>query len=262
MILLGYISALFIGLVLGLLGGGGSILAVPILVYLFGIPASLATVYSLFVVGITSAVGTFGYLRAKLVDLPTGAFFLFPSLLGVTLARRWILPRIPELILDLEGFSLTKDRLILFAFALVMSLAAYSMLRRSKPTSPTGDQRRRWIPLYGLSAGLIVGFVGAGGGFLIIPVLVGLGKVDMKPAVGTSLLIIASSSLFGFAGDLAQIPALDWSFLLSFTALSIVGLFVGMRLSRRVSSASLKRSFGGMILAVAAFILIKESFFQ
>lgn len=262
MIVLGYISALFIGLVLGLLGGGGSILAVPTLVYLFGIPASRATMYSLFIVGITSAAGTFRYLQARLVNLRIGALFLIPSLLGVALSRRWILPQVPDVVLELNRFLLTKDRLILLAFALVMGLASYSMLRKPKGRAPAAGQNTVFIPLFGLFAGCIVGFVGAGGGFLIIPVLVGVGKMEMKPAVGTSLLIIALSSLFGFAGDWRQTSSLDWRFLLSFTGLSICGVMVGMRLSRHVSSAGLKRAFGLMVLGVAILILINEILFQ
>ncbi len=259
-------AAVFVGFALGLLGGGGSILTVPALVYLFHIPATQATLYSLFVVGITSLVGTLDYLRLGLVQFRVGAYFLFPSLLGVWFARRVVLPLIPETLLELEGFILTKDRLILFVFAAVMILAAYSMLRNRKPQpsalSGVESNQLQRIPWYGLGAGSLMGFVGAGGGFLIIPVLVVLGKMEMKPAIGTSLFIITLSTLFGFAGDLLKSIPLDWLFLLSFSGLSVAGVFLGVQVGKKVPPQRLKRLFGFMILGVSLLILLKESFFQ
>jgi len=266
LIVLGYISAVLVGFTLGLFGGGGSILTVPVLAYLFQVPASLATMYSLFVVGITSLVGTIGYLRQRLVDFRVGAFFLFPSLLGVWIARRVLLPAIPESLIQGDGFSLTKDRLILLVFASVMGLASYSMLRRPKqlpnePPAPT-KSRIKHIPIYGFMAGSLMGFVGAGGGFLIIPVLVSLGRMEMKPAIGTSLLIITLSSLFGFLGDFLNAASVDWTFLFTFSVLSIVGVFLGAQLGKKVSAQALKRGFGFMILGVSLLIVLKETFFQ
>ncbi len=265
MIALGYISAVLVGLSLGLLGGGGSILTVPVLVYFFQIPASVATTYSLFAVGITSLVGTVGYLRSRLVDFRVGALFLFPSLLGVWLARQVLLPAIPDNLFQADGFSLTKDRLILLVFATVMGLASFSLLRGRKEIADgaTVDKPRlTLIPLYGLMAGGLMGFVGAGGGFLIIPVLVALANVEMKPAVGTSLLIITLSSLFGFAGDYVRSTFIDWNFLFAFSALSIGGVLAGARLSQRVPAQKLKRGLGYLILVVGAAILLRELFFQ
>jgi len=266
LIALGYISAILVGFALGLLGGGGSILTVPVLAYLFQIPASLATMYSLFVVGITSLVGTIGYLRLRLVDFRVGAFFLFPSLLGVWIARRVLLPAIPDSLMQGGSFVLTKDRLILLVFAGVMGLASYSMLRRPKqlPNDPRAMAKpgSKHIPIYGFMAGGLMGFVGAGGGFLIIPVLVGLGKMEMKPAVGTSLLIITLSSLFGFAGDFLNASSVNWSFLLTFSSLSIAGVFLGAQLSKKVSAQALKRGFGFMILGVSLLMVLKETFYQ
>lgn len=266
MISLGYISAVMVGFALGLLGGGGSILTVPVLAYLFRIPASLATTYSLFVVGITSLVGTIGYLRLRLVDFRVGAFFLLPSLLGVWIARRILLPAIPEILITGDGFSLTKDRLILLVFAGVMGLASYSMLRGRKEAPNEGHAllkpRLTQISLYGLMAGSLMGFVGAGGGFLIIPILVGLGNMEMKPAIGTSLLIITLSSLFGFAGDFLKASVVDWLFLFIFSSLSIVGVVLGAQLSKKVPAQALKRGFGFVILGVSLFMMLKEIFFQ
>lgn len=265
MIVLGYISAVLAGFALGLLGGGGSILTVPVLVYLFQIPVSLATLYSLFVVGTTSFVGTVGYLRLKQVNFRVGALFLFPSLLGVWLARRVLLPTLPESLIHVDGFSLTKDRLILWVFAGVMGAASYSMLRSRKQLPTTFKAQPKLglthLPFFGLLAGSLMGFVGAGGGFLIIPVLVGLGKMEMKPAIGTSLFIITLSSLFGFAGDFSNASRVDWSFLSTFASLSITGVFLGAQLSKKISAQVLKRGFGFMILGVSLFMVIKEIFF-
>lgn len=262
MIILGYLGAFFVGLVLGLLGGGGSILCVPVFVYFFGIAASLATAYSLFVVGISSLVGTYSYFRQSLVDFRVGPFFLIPSLIGVWVSRRLILPSLPPIVSGM-GFSIGKDRLILLVFSAVMGLASYSMLRGRRtveealPSAPKPVS----VPLYGLMAGVLMGFVGAGGGFLIIPILVGLGKIEMKRAIGTSLFIIAASSLFGFAVDLLAGIALDWAFLAGFSALSIVGIFVGAGLSSRVPSHALKRAFGFLVLTIALAIVTRELFF-
>jgi uncharacterized protein len=266
MIALGYFFAILVGFVLGLLGGGGSILTVPILAYMFEIPASVATTYSLFVVGTTSVVGTLRYLRLGQVDFRAGPLFLFPSLVGVWLARRILLPLVPELLFETAGFSLTKDRLVLLTFAGVMGLASYSMLQRRK-TQPrqkatTVESKTFSIPLYGLMAGGLMGFVGAGGGFLIIPVLVGVANLEMKHAIGTSLFIITVSSLFGFVGDLLKNPVVDWKFLAVFTGLSIVGVLLGTQASKKVPSSQLKRAFGFMVAGVALLMVAKEILFQ
>jgi len=262
MIAIGYFSAFLIGLVLGLLGGGGSILGVPVFVYFFGIGASLATAYSLFVVGVSSFVGTFSYLRKGLVDFKVGPFFLIPSMGGVWVSRQIILPAISPIV-SAGGFSVSKDRLILLVFATVMALASYSMLRSGSSSKEplSSEPNPLLIAVYGLLAGVLMGFVGAGGGFLIIPILVGLGKLDMKRAIGTSLFIIAVSSLFGFVVDLIAGVVIDWSFLLGFSALSILGIVVGAGLSGRFPSPMLKRAFGILVLVIATAMITKELFF-
>ncbi len=262
MIALGYMGAFLAGVVLGLLGGGGSILSVPLFAYLFGVSASVATAYSLFLVGMTSLVGTMSYLRQRRVDFRVGLYFLVPSMLGVWLARRMVLPSIPPVVLRLESFTLAKDSLILLVFALVMGLASYSMLRR-KPsraleTVSSDAPNHSRISLYGLGAGALMGFVGAGGGFLIIPVLVSLGRLEMKRAVGTSLFIITVSSLFGFGGDVLAGAVLDWKILGGCTVLSIAGVLLGAQLSARVPSGVLKRAFGFLVLSIAILMVASE----
>lgn len=261
--MVGFLAIFFVGLILGLLGGGGSILSVPILTYLFAIPATTATVYSLMLVGLSSLVGTLTFFQKKLVDLKRGTFFIIPSTLGVATSRRLILPNLPEVMHINSAFSLTKDRLVLLVFAMVMLGAAFSMLRPRHTKTSYPDERSGGLVLlsiYAFGAGTLMGFVGAGGGFLIIPVLVGLLNLEMKHAVGTSLFIIAVSSLLGFGGDLIGGVRVDIAFSLKLTGISAFGVWIGTRLSVRISGEKLKWAFGLLVAAVALLILIKEIF--
>ncbi len=257
---IGYALAVAMGFSLGLLGGGGSILTVPILVYAFKFPADVATGYSLFIVGATSLVGFSSYLRAKLVDVKTGLVFAAPTLVSVYLVRRLLMPAIPEVLFSVSGWSLTKNTFILVFFSLVMLLAAGSMIRPSSPKTVSVDGRTSHvlIAFLGIATGLITGLIGAGGGFIIIPVLVMLAGLDTKVAVGTSLMIIAINALTGFIGDLQTHDHMNWLFLMAFLSLAIGGLAIGILTSKRVNSATLKPLFGWFVLIVALGILLKE----
>ncbi|RLA64335.1 MAG: sulfite exporter TauE/SafE family protein [Epsilonproteobacteria bacterium] len=259
----GYVGALFVGLVLGLIGAGGSILILPILVYLLKIPPVLATAYSLFIVGLTALVGTYKYYKKDLVNLKTAGIFALPAFFGVFLTRKFLVPAIPAELFTAGTFTLTKDVFILLFFAVVMVLAAYTMIKGKKDVKEEQGEQVFNYPLIGLE-GLIVGFVtglvGAGGGFLIIPALVVLAKIPMKEAVGTSLLIIAAKSLFGFLGDIGGEYAIDWSFLGIFSSISIVGIFLGIYLNHYVPGQKLKKGFGFFVLAMGLFIIGKELF--
>jgi uncharacterized protein len=260
--ILGYLASVLIGVSLGLIGGGGSILTVPVLVYLWSINPVLSTAYSLFVVGTTSLVGSVTYMRKKLVNYQAAVVFAIPSLIAVYLARKFVVPLIPDPVLTLDGFVLGRQEGIMGLFALIMIGAAFSMLRRSKAedtsTDPSGlSFNYPLIALEGAGVGFLTGLVGAGGGFLIIPALVLLARLPMKMAIGTSLLIIAAKSLIGFLGDVGQ-QAMDWPFLLAFTALSVGGIFLGTYLTRFISGQKLKSAFGWFVLGMAAFILWKE----
>ncbi len=265
LIILGYAAALLIGLALGLIGGGGSILTVPVLVYLLGIPASLATGYSLFVVGATSLVGGIQKYRQGDVDVKTAVIFGIPSIIAVYLTRAFMVPAIPAEVFTLGNFTMTKDILLMALFAALMIAASFSMIR-SKPAKATNNTNEAPQPqafnyplilAEGAVVGVITGMVGAGGGFLIIPALVFLAKLPMKIAIGTSLMIIAAKSLIGFLGDALNEP-LDWQLLLIFTAISIVGIFVGNILSRRIPADSLKVGFGWFVLVMGIYILFKQ----
>lgn len=258
----GYIASIFMGLSLGMIGGGGSILTVPILVYLFSIDPVLATAYSLFIVGLTALVGGASYLRKGEVDLKTGFIFAVPSFIGVYLTRAYVIPTLPDPVFTLGSVAVSKPLLIMGVFAVLMLLASVSMIKTkkeaSKPKQLTTLQRTLLISAEGLVVGTITGFVGAGGGFLIIPALVILVGMPMKIAVGTSLFIIAAKSLIGFIGDVQHQPTIDWQLLFTVAGIAIAGLFIGMTLSKKVSEKSLKKGFGYFVLIMGAFILFDQ----
>lgn len=259
--LLGYFCALLIGLSLGLIGGGGSILTVPVLVYLFGINPVLATAYSLFVVGLTSFVGAIGKHREGLVEVRTAIVFAIPAFIAVYLARLFLVPAIPAIILETSSLIVSKDLAIMVFFSLIMLVAAISMIRsKRKQEEPKEGVVLRYpmIVLDGLVVGLLTGTVGAGGGFLIIPALVLLARLPMKLAVGTSLAIVAVKSLIGFIGDIQSGQNIEWTFLMTFTGLAIVGIFAGNFISRFAGEKKLKRAFGWFVLVMSLYILTKE----
>lgn len=261
--LFGYTSAILVGLVIGLAGGGGSILTVPIFVYVFGIPALLATTYSLFVVGSTSFIGSLNHLWKKRVDLRMTLVFAIPSFVSVYLTRRFLVPALPDPVFQYNRFILSKSNAILYFFAVVMLIAARAMIRNehlvpeTKRIPQVSQPRFGNLALDGLAVGLLTGTIGAGGGFLIVPMLVLLADLPIHRAVATSVLIIAVNSCVGFLGDLSH-TKLNWHFLLPFTGLSIVGIFVGMYLARFIAPDKLKKGFGWFVLTVAAYMIFRE----
>lgn len=258
--ILGYIGALLIGLILGLTGGGGSILTVPILVYILSFSPVTATAYSLFIVGTTSAFGATQNFFKGFVDIKKGFLFAIPSFTAVYLTRRILVPKLPDNIISLFGFSLSKDAFLMILFAVIMLFAAASMLKKKETDDFTPTEKKESKLLFAAQTfgiGILIGFVGAGGGFLIIPSLVFFAKLPMKKAVATSLFIIALNSLIGFAGDI-QTLEIDWLFLLSFSSLSVIGIFIGIYLNKFLNEAQLKKGFGYFVLLMAIFILSKE----
>lgn len=231
-LLLGYIGAFFIGIILGLIGGGGSILTVPILVYLLHINPVTATGYSLFVVGTSSLTGALINMRKKLVEIKVGVVFAFPAFVVVYLMRRFVIPTIPNSLFYIGSYEVTKDIAIMVFFAIVMLITSISMLtnKRENIITQVTSYQYHILFLEGILVGVIAGLVGAGGGFLIIPALVLFAKLPMKKAVATSLLIISINSLIGFMGDVATLD-IDWNFLLLFSAIAVVGIFIGSYLT-------------------------------
>ncbi|MFD2556981.1 sulfite exporter TauE/SafE family protein [Sphingobacterium tabacisoli] len=262
--ILGFLSSILIGLSLGLIGGGGSILTVPVLVYFFKVDAVLATAYSLCIVGTTSLVGSITYFKQKLVNLRTAFVFGVPSIIAVIVTRIFVLPLIPTVVYSSDAFTVTKNMLVMILFAVLMVLASYQMIRKNNGEEilESGKDGHALGVLFiqGALVGIITGFIGAGGGFLIIPVLVNNLRVPMKEAIGTSLLIIAVNSLIGFVSSLPGI-IVDWSFLIKIVLLAIVGVFVGTYVGRRIDGHRLKPAFGWFILIMGFYILAKELFF-
>lgn len=255
----GYAGAFAIGLILGLMGGGGSILTVPLLVYAMSIHPVTATAYSLFIVGTTSAVGSVQNYFKDNLDIKTGLLISIPSFISVYVTRRYIIPAIPDILISSNSFTLHKDVFIMVLFAVIMLFASLSMINK-KRTCITDDAKELnylcILPLV-IVVGILMGLIGAGGGFLIIPMLVFFGGLTMKKAVGTSLFIIALNTLTGFTGDIQTIP-INWTFLLFFTLISIFGIFAGTYLQRFINEYQLRRGFGWFVLLMGIFILSKE----
>lgn len=258
--IVGYISLFFVGLVLGTMGGGGSILSVPILVYLFSVDVVTASAYSLFVVGITSLVGTLLKLDRKMVNIQTGLTFGIPSLIAIFMTRAWLIPWLPEVIWQVHTLVLTKRAMILGLFAILMILAASALIfRKSSATTKEKHNGSIYLIMIGLLTGLLTGMVGAGGGFLIIPALVYCAGMDFKEAIGTTLLIITFNSLIGFSGHVLN-HSINWFFLMSITLLAIGGIVVGTRLTLKVSSQSLRKALGCLVMLMGTGILLREIF--
>jgi uncharacterized protein len=260
---LGFFIAILIGISLGLIGGGGSIFTVPLLVYLFRLEPAIATTYSLFIVGLTSAVGSVNYLKAKLVNVKTIFIFGIPSIISVFIMRFFVVPIIPNEIFSINGFLVTKNILTMILFAFLMLVASYCMIKKDRTTLENESTTLNYplLTSQGLLVGMVTGLIGAGGGFLIIPSLIHFGKLKMKVAVGTSLVIISINSLIGFLSENDK-PLIDWKFLFSISVFAILGIFIGMGISKRINSEKLKPIFGYFVLIMGVYIFIKEFFLK
>lgn len=261
----GYLLAALVGLSLGLIGSGGSVLTVPILVYVMGINPVLATSYSLFIVGATALVGAFNNYLKGFVNTKIALLFGITSVVVVFVTRRWLLPAIPDMLFSINGFAVTKSVAAMLLFAVLMFFSSVAMIKGSNvpvvnTNEKTASSSSAAMAGYGILIGMVTGLLGAGGGFLIIPLLVIFLKLPIQQAIGTSLLIVALNSLIGFTGDIGHY-AINWQLLLSITAIAVAGLFSGTALSRKINGRHLKKIFGWFVLVMGIYIIIKEFFF-
>ena len=262
--IIGYLSFVVMGIVLGLIGGGGSILTVPILVYIMGIDAVQATSYSLFIVGIAAAFGSVQFMRNKLVDLKAALVFSIPSLIAVFITRLYIMPALPSELFQVSEFIVTKSIAVLLLFSVLMLAASFSMIKSKSIKSESEMSEKSFnypmIFIEGFIVGILTGLVGAGGGFLIIPALVLLAKIPMKIAVGTSLVIIAVKSIIGFTGDILSSSEINWLLLTQLSVIAIFGMYLGTYLAKKISGEALKKGFGIFVFIMGIFIIVKELF--
>ncbi len=259
-----YAAALAIGALLGIVGGGGAILTLPVLVYGFGLAPGVATIYSLFIVGTTSAIGAARYAKDRLIDYPAALRFALPAFAAIHLVRNVVVPRIPDLIGLPFELSLRKDSLVVAALVVAMAMSAYGMLRRKKAYDALPEQEKgrpagmARSATHGFAVGILTGLVGAGGGFLLVPALALVERLPMKRAVATSLFVIAANSLFGFLADLLVGKTVAWPMLLAFTGLAAAGILVGIRIARQLSEIRVRKFFGWFLVVVAIAITVTE----
>jgi uncharacterized membrane protein YfcA len=258
----GYLASIIIGLSLGLIGGGGSILTIPILVYLFKIDPKLATSYSLFIVGITALSGCFSHYRMGNLKIKSALYFAVPSVFSILIIREVIFLKIPNVLFTFNDFQVTKNFLIMIIFAVLMMAASFSMIRKTNTNIHSTGINYLQLALIGSVVGIVTGFLGAGGGFLIIPALLFFANLPMKQAVGTSLLIIFINSSIGFVGDLYIGTPIDYTFLLSISSMAFIGMLIGTQLSKKMDGNKLKPIFGWFVLVMGIYILIKEIFLK
>ena len=263
--ILGYIGALATGLILGLLGGGGALMSVPVLVYFFHVDAATATGYSMFLVAVSGWVGSVQNFRKQLIDFKALAYYTIPSIATVYSVRRFVMPNLPDVFFSIGSYEVDKDHFILYLLAIVMVAIGYRMVNAGKQEQPEGDTKLIHLPKLIISAvliGFFIGIVGAGGGFLMTPVLIYFAGLNIRKAIATSLVLVALNSTMGFIGDIHGNENLDWKFLVVFAALSVTGVISGIYFSDRIDSLKLKKYFGWFILFVAALIVAKETFFK
>ncbi len=259
--ILGYFLALFIGISLGLIGGGGSILAMPILVYIFHFNPQLATSYSLFVVGVSALIGSVKHYKLNNLQVNTALVFGIPSIISLLLTRKFLLPQLPNIILRIDDIVVTKNIFLMIVFATLMIAASISMIRNKKSNATASIPSNIKLAFVGFVVGIVTGFLGAGGGFLIIPALIFFAALPMKQAIGTSLFIIAINAIIGFTGDVINNVQLNYEFLLLFSSIAIAGIFIGTYLSKKIDGNKLKPAFGWFVLVAGVYIIAKEIFY-
>jgi uncharacterized protein len=263
--LITYAASLFVGLSLGMIGAGGSILTVPVFIYVLKIDPLTSSIYSMFIVGISSLAGGIKSIFNKLVDIQTMIVFGIPSVTGVLVARKFIFPSIPDQIFSIGGFVVSKKILFMFCISTLMFFAAVKMLSVASPKKeilPVDSHiKPGFLIIQGLVVGIITGLFGIGGGFLIVPALYFWTRLPMKKAVGTTLLIIAMNSLFSFLTSYSA-TLINWSLLIRFSLGAVIGIFIGTRIAEKISGDYLKKIFGWFVMAISFYIVFKQFTFH
>lgn len=260
--LLGYFGILLMGITLGIIGGGGSIIALPIMVYLFKIPADEAIVYSLFIIGCTSIFASISNIKQKNFDAVTACKFGAASVLMVAITRSCIVPNIPTILFTFNHIHIYKSAVLLLLFAILMLVASLKMITNNNPANADANPNSLFLIFRGAAIGVLTGLIGAGGGFLIVPTLIYHANLTIKKAIGTSLLIIGANSLIGFGISTIHTPVHNWQQLITFISIAIAGAVIGMAVSKKISNQKLKIVFGWFVLITGLYIIVKELFFN
>jgi uncharacterized protein len=256
------VISISIGMSLGLIGAGGSILTIPALVYILKIDPLTSSVYSMFIVGTSSLVGGIKSFSKNLVDFRIVTLFGFPSLVGVLIARNIIYPSIPAQLHPINNFTVSKSGLFMFCISVIMFYVGLKMLIKSEKDQiheKFKDSKSLLLPLQGLFIGTLTALLGIGGGFLIVPALFFWTNLPMKKTVGTTLVIIAINALVSFLNSYSK-TILNWHFLLLFSAGSMIGMFLGIKTREVITGIHLTKMFGWLVLGISLFIVYKEFF--
>ena len=260
---LGLLLGFSMGMALGLLGAGGSIMTVPILVYFFGVQPLVATAYSLLIVGLVALAGAIRYWSKHLVSLRSVLLFAVPAMCSVFIARSYLIPHLPDPMFHIGTLTVGKNEAIMLLFGLLMCLSAVFMSRERTDTTqplsvPISWKQMLLLGICSFAIGLLTGLVGAGGGFLIVPALIGVFKLPVKVAVGTSLSIIAINSLVGFNGDLLAGLSVDWQLLSALLATTLTGMVLGTSLSKKIDASKLSKLFALFVFCIGLTVIGEE----
>jgi uncharacterized protein len=253
----GYFFSILIGFSLGILGGGGSILTIPVLVYFFGIDPVIATTYSLFIVGLTAVSGSITNYRMNNVDYRTVVLFGTPSIAVLFIVRKWLVNLIPSTIFKSGDFIITKSMFIMIIFSALMLISGLSMIKATTYSPSKEKQSFTKLIIQGCITGAVTGFIGIGGGFIIVPSLVLFAGLSMKKAIGTSLTIITINCIVGLVSNLTAAQSVNFVFLSTFSALAILGILAGTWATRFIPEKRLKPFFGWIILAMSVIVFLK-----
>lgn len=244
---------------MGLTGAGGSILSVPVFTYLAKIDVVTATAYSLFVVGLTAFAGTLTHLKRKTLRIKEGLYYGIPSVISIILTREYFVQHLPEIFVKFNGYEITKQNFLMGLFSIFMIAAGLSMIKEKKIAVEENNPEINLLSLslQGLLLGVVMGLLGAGGGFLIVPALVQIAKMPIKSAIATSMMIISVNAFSGFFGSI-QFVEINWGFLISFGALMVAGVIAGSIFSTKINAKILKPAFGYFIILISILIIYKE----